>query len=29
MVMSASLNLRYGLLELGRFLTMIPASALH
>ena len=28
-VMSASLNLRYGLLESGRFVTMIPDSALH
>jgi DNA-binding transcriptional LysR family regulator len=28
-VMSASLNLRYGLLESGRFVTMIPDSALY
>jgi DNA-binding transcriptional LysR family regulator len=28
-VMSASLNLRYGLLQSGRFVTMIPDSALH
>jgi DNA-binding transcriptional LysR family regulator len=28
-VMSASLNLRYGLLRTGRFVTMIPDSALH
>src|SRR5436309_4038216 len=28
-VLSASLNLRYGLLATGRFLTMIPDSALH
>lgn len=29
MVVSASLNLRYGLLATGRFVTMIPDSALH
>jgi DNA-binding transcriptional LysR family regulator len=28
-VLSASLNLRYGLLATGRFVTMIPDSALH
>ncbi len=28
-VSSASLNLRYGLLESGRFITMVPDSALH
>jgi DNA-binding transcriptional LysR family regulator len=27
--MSASLNLRYGLLQTGRFVTMIPDSVLH
>ena len=29
MILSDSLNLRYGLLATGRFITMIPGSALH